>query len=230
MKKAGYKKKYQNKPEYNRRQEEIVYVPTHNKVEHASEDGFVGGPEFWFDDKEFNSKLIVSQKKGDKDYYFNSYSSFYIHEEMIKDTIRTESYRRAIENNPEAFKDKVVLDIGCGTGILSIFAARAGAKHVYGLEFADIADFAEVIVKDNGLSDKITIIKAKVEEAVLPVDKVDIIISEWMGYFLLYESMLDTVLFARDKWLVKDGIVNFINNILRFFQTKQVFILLVLKM
>ena len=36
----------------------------------------------------------------------------------------------------------------------------------------------------------------------LPVDKVDIIISEWMGYCLLYESMLDTVLFARDKWLV----------------------------
>ena len=42
------------------------------------------------------------------------------------------------------------------------------------------------------------------------MDKVDVIISEWMGYFLLYESMLDTVLFARDKWLAKDGIVNLI--------------------
>lgn len=49
----------------------------------------------------------------------------------------------------------------------------------------------------------ITLIKGKVEEVELPVDKVDIIISEWMGYFLLYESMLDTVLYARDKWLVK---------------------------
>lgn len=39
------------------------------------------------------------------------------------------------------------------------------------------------------------------------MDKVDIIVSEWMGYFLLYESMLDTVIYARDKWLVKDGIV-----------------------
>ena len=57
------------------------------------------------------------------------------------------------------------------------------------------------------MSDKITIIKSKVEEAVLPVEKVDIIISEWMGYFLLYESMLDTVLYARDKWLVKDGLL-----------------------
>jgi len=41
----------------------------------------------------------------------------------------------------------------------------------------------------------------------LPVEKVDIIISEWMGYFLLYESMLDTVIFARDKWLVQGGLV-----------------------
>ncbi len=41
----------------------------------------------------------------------------------------------------------------------------------------------------------------------LPVDKVDIIISEWMGYFLFYESMLDTVIYARDKWLVPGGIV-----------------------
>jgi len=55
--------------------------------------------------------------------------------------------------------------------------------------------------------DKITLVKGKVEEVTLPVDKVDIIISEWMGYFLLYESMLDTVLVARDKWLVEGGLL-----------------------
>jgi len=93
------------------------------------------------------------------------------------------------------------------TGVLSIFAARAGAKHVYAIDFADVADFAKEIVRRNGLSDKITIIKSKIEDLVLPVEKVDIIISEWMGYFLLYEAMLDTVLFARDKWLSKDGII-----------------------
>ena len=49
--------------------------------------------------------------------------------------------------------------------------------------------------------------QGKVEEVDLPVDKVDIIISEWMGYFLLYESMLDTVLYARDKWLVEGGLI-----------------------
>ena len=139
------------------------------------------------------------------DYYFSSYSSFHIHEEMLKDTVRTRSYQRAIMDNPEDFKDKIVMDIGAGTGILSIFAAKAGAKHVYAIEFAEIAIFAKEIIKQNGLEDKITVIKGKMEEIELPVDKVDIIISEWMGYFLLYESMLDSVLFARDKYLRKGG-------------------------
>ena len=108
-------------------------------------------------------------------------------------------------DNPEDFKDKIVMDIGCGTGILSIFAARAGAKHVYAIEYAEIALFAREIIKRNGLQDKITVIKGKMEEIELPVPKVDIIISEWMGYFLLYESMLDCVLWARDKYLIEGG-------------------------
>jgi SAM-dependent methyltransferase len=56
-----------------------------------------------------------------------------IHEEMLKDTVRTGSYRSAIINNPNLFRGKVVLDVGCGTGILSMFAAKAGAKHVVGV-------------------------------------------------------------------------------------------------
>lgn len=124
---------------------------------------------------------------------------------MLKDDVRTKAYRRAIEDNPNDFKDKIVMDIGAGTGILSIFAARAGAKHVYAIENAEIAYFAMEIIKKNGLEKKITVLKGKMEEIELPVKKVDIIISEWMGYFLLYESMLDCVLWARDKYLAKGG-------------------------
>lgn len=47
--------------------------------------------------------------------------------------MRTLSYRSAIYNSKHLFKDKIVLDVGCGTGILSMFAAKAGAKHVYGV-------------------------------------------------------------------------------------------------
>jgi protein arginine N-methyltransferase 1 len=70
-----------------------------------------------------------------------------------------------------------------------------------------IIEKAREIVDTNGMSDKITLLQGKMEEVVLPFPKVDIIISEWMGYFLLYESMLDTVLYARDKYLVKDGLI-----------------------
>ena len=181
-------------------------ILTKKTITSSNEEGFTGDPQTWFSDEIFYQNLPgKSDVYHEKDYYFNSYSTFYIHEEMIKDKIRTGSYKKAIENNKIIFKDKIVLDIGSGTGILSIFAAKAGAKHVYGIEYADIADYAKEIIKQNNLSDKITIIQSKVEEAILPVDKVDIIISEWMGYFLLYESMLDTLLFARDKWLKKDG-------------------------
>jgi protein arginine N-methyltransferase 1 len=68
-----------------------------------------------------------------------------------------------------------------------------------------IIEQAREIVEANGLSDKITLIKGKMEEIVLPVEHVDIIISEWMGYCLLYESMLNTVLYARDKYLAPEG-------------------------
>lgn len=54
---------------------------------------------------------------------------------------------------------------------------------------------------------EITLVKGKLEEVQLPFEQFDIIISEWMGYFLLYESMLDTVLLARDKYLKPDGLI-----------------------
>jgi len=142
-----------------------------------------------------------------KDYYFDSYSHFGIHEEMLKDEVRTSEYRRAIHHNEQNIRDKVVLDIGCGTGILSLFCAQVGAKHVYAIDCSEIAHYAKKIVAENGYESVITVIKGKVEDIELPVDKVDVIVSEWMGYFLFYESMLDTVIHARRKWLKPDGVM-----------------------
>jgi len=154
-------------------------------------------------------KLLKSEEMTSKDYYFDSYAHFGIHEEMLKDEVRTLTYRNSMWHNKHLFKGKVVLDVGCGTGILSMFAAKAGAKMVIGVDMSSIVDHAKQIVKDNKLDDVVTIIRGKVEEISLPegVDKVDIIISEWMGYCLFYESMLDTVLYARDKWLTEGGLM-----------------------
>jgi len=70
-----------------------------------------------------------------------------------------------------------------------------------------IIERAKEIVAVNGMADKITLLQGKMEEVELPFPQVDIIVSEWMGYFLLYESMLDTVLYARDKYLKQGGLI-----------------------
>lgn len=84
---------------------------------------------------------------------------------------------------------------------------KAGAKHVIGVDMSTIIEKAREIVEVNGMSNKITLLQGKMEEVQLPFPKVDIILSEWMGYFLLYESMLDTVLYARDQYLVAGGLI-----------------------
>ena len=171
----NYNKKYSNNYGNYRKKRKFIdfnidtqnfqsIYPTNNieKVTKSTEEGFTGSKENWFDNNEFFKNLPGhSDIENKKDYYFNSYSSFNIHEEMLKDKIRTGTFKDAIMENTDIFKDKIVLDIGCGTGILSIFAAKAGASHVYAIEFADIADYAKEIIKRNNLNDKITIIKKK---------------------------------------------------------------------
>ncbi|CAJ0950378.1 unnamed protein product, partial [Mesorhabditis belari] len=156
------------------------------------------------------AKAAKPEEMTSKDYYFDSYAHFGIHEEMLKDEVRTVTYRNSIYHNKHLFKDKIVMDVGSGTGILSMFAARAGAKKVIAVEFSAMAIQSRQIISDNGLDHIVEVIQSKLEDITeLPdgIEKVDIIISEWMGYCLFYESMLNTVLKARDQWLAKDGMI-----------------------
>ena len=138
--------------------------------------------------------------------YFTSYNSVEVHRLMIRDKARTDTYKNAILQNPQYFKDKTVMDIGAGTGILSLFAKKAGAKKVFAVEASPLADVLAEIVKLNDEDGVIEVIHGKAEEIDLDC-KVDIIISEWMGFYLLHESMLDSVIAARDKHLSDDGIM-----------------------
>lgn len=141
--------------------------------------------------------------------YFTSYGDMSVHELMLKDKPRTLAYKNFIEKNSHLFKDKTVLDVGAGTGILSMFAASAGAKVVYAVEASEMANACKKIVdlNKNILAGKVEVIHGRVESVKLPVDKVDIIISEWMGFYLFHESMLDSVIVARDRWLAPGGLM-----------------------
>jgi type I protein arginine methyltransferase len=58
---------------------------------------------------------------------------------MLMDDVRTSHYRNAIINNKQDFQDKIVMDVGAGSGILSLFAAQAGARKVYAIEASNMA-------------------------------------------------------------------------------------------
>lgn len=136
--------------------------------------------------------------------YFCTYSFLYHQKDMLEDRKRTTAYFNACMKNQSVFRDKVVLDVGTGSGILAIFAAKAGAKKVYAVEATSMAAFAKRLIAEQGYQDRIEVIQGVIESVEIP-EKVDIIISEWMGYFLLRESMLDSVLVARDRFLKSDG-------------------------
>eukprot|EP00439_Symbiodinium_sp_Y106_P055867 s1132_g7.t2 len=116
-----------------------------------------------------------------------AYSDLGTHREMIEDRVRTEAFREAIFRT---CKDKIVLEVGCGTGILSVFAAQAG-------QHGDGRPGPRSAVEE----------VASVVDEVLAGDKADVVLSEWMGFMLVCEDMFPSVAFARDRWLAEGGIM-----------------------
>ncbi|KAI9765173.1 MAG: hypothetical protein M1840_007766 [Geoglossum simile] len=104
------------------------------------------------------SKTAAAEEpeRDDDSHYFTSYSHNDIHETMLRDAVRTEAYRDFIYENKNLFAGKVVLDVGCGTGILSMFCAKAGAKKVIAVDNSDIINKARENIFENRLGDVIT--------------------------------------------------------------------------
>lgn len=111
------------------------------------------------------------------------------------------AYHSAILGNQDVFRDKIVMDIGTGSGILSVWAAQAGARKVYAIEYTDMAKHAEKVMKANGVDNIVTVLQCAVEDVQLPIEAdqlvveedgtercVDIIISEWYVLCLLTGS------------------------------------------
>jgi Predicted RNA methylase len=132
------------------------------------------------------------------------YNGIQIHQTMLKDRVRCEAFQRALSH--AIHPGDIVVDVGAGTGILSLFAAQAGAEMVYAIERADIVHLARQIIHRNGYSDRIQIIEGDVNAVDLPC-KVNVIVSEWFGSLGVNENLLPPVLLARDRWLKADGIM-----------------------
>eukprot|EP01069_Polyplicarium_translucidae_P009580 Polyplicarium_translucidae@DN3328_c2_g1_i17.p1 len=168
--------------------------------------------------------------------YFATYSRPDIHREMIGDRRRTLAYKEFILGHRGLFEGKVVLDVGCGTGILSHYCLAAGATAVIGIDAAGpVIDIAHAVAARNGTTTPpLFLLKAEVEKTCIVVRwkadrsgleearalklgeavpngftslECDVIVSEWMGYALFFESMLHSVLNARDRYLCSGGVM-----------------------
>lgn len=136
------------------------------------------------------------------EYYFKRYGDLELHRRMVGDRWRTEAFARAIREVVRP--GDVVLDVGTGTGVLAMLAARAGASVVYAIDQSDVAQAAANLVKANGLGRVVRILRGPAAE--LELDrKVDVLVSEWLGHLAFVESMLDDVLIARDRHLARGG-------------------------
>jgi len=130
------------------------------------------------------------------------YNDLDMHRTMLRDRVRCEAFRHALTKSVKS--GDVVLDVGAGTGILSLFAARAGARKVYAVECTKIVDFARQLIATNSVEEQVQIIHGDIESVELP-EQVDLIVSEWMGGNGVDEGFLPAVLVARDRWLKPQG-------------------------
>lgn len=129
-----------------------------------------------------------------------AYTDVSEHQWMIEDSARTSAYGEALRR--VVAPTDAVLDFGCGLGIMAMLAARAGARKVYAVDRLPIVRLAQAIAQKNGLD--IGFVFAPRDDFELP-ERVDVIVSEWMGHFALHEGMLEYLCAARDRHLLPGG-------------------------
>lgn len=117
---------------------------------------------------------------------------------MIRDRDRTDAYARALEYTIRP--DSAVLDIGAGSGILSLLAARAGARRVFAVEPEDIIELARAFAVTNGLADRVEFIQAVSTRIALP-EPVDLVVSDIRGVLPLHGLHIPSIVDARDRHL-----------------------------
>jgi 2-polyprenyl-3-methyl-5-hydroxy-6-metoxy-1,4-benzoquinol methylase len=130
------------------------------------------------------------------------FDAAHIHVLMLNDATRVERYVEAIR--AVVRPGDVVLDVGTGTGVLAMAAARAGARHVYAVEASGIGRVAQAMFEANGLADRITLVPGWSTQVDLP-ERADVMVSEIIGNEALGEHVLEVVLDAKKRHLKPDA-------------------------
>ena len=130
-----------------------------------------------------------------------AYDNILMHVQMLADRRRTEAYRGAIAQAVRSADS--VLDFGTGTGVLAIFAERAGATKVYALDKSRMLEAARRLFQINGCT-RIEPLSGDANTLELP-GPVELIVSEWMGHFLFDDRMLEPLIRLRDRYLRPGG-------------------------
>lgn len=162
-----------------------------------------GGRLKWSRSRGQHSRSVVDSAADFEDYFvqFECLRSVRVNTKVL------DAFHRAISSNADAhFYGKTVLVVGSSIGLLAIFAANAGARRVYAVEATHLAKHSETVFAHHGLEHVITVIQSTIEEADLP-ELVDVIVSDFAGNMLLGTSMIESVLYARNKFMKSGGIM-----------------------
>lgn len=134
------------------------------------------------------------------------------HIAMLEDRVRTSAFLAALDEVIGG--EDVVVDIGTGTGVLAVGAARAGARHVYAVEATPLAEHAREVVRANRLADRVTIVEGWSTRVRLP-ERADVAVAEILGSDALEERVLPVLLDARKRLLAPDA--RLIPSVIRIF-------------
>jgi type I protein arginine methyltransferase len=124
------------------------------------------------------------------------------HQSLLQDRERMGAYRRAVHEVVRP--GDVVLDLGAGSGALSLFACQAGARRVYAIESGDAIELAREMSRRHGLQDRIVLVNERSYRARID-EPVDVIVTETFWNFGFGEGMLGAVLDARRRFLREEG-------------------------
>ncbi len=129
------------------------------------------------------------------------------HFPMMNDAFCNQAYERAVRGAVTA--ETRVLDIGTGAGLLSLMAARAGARHVTSCEMVRVvAAKAKEVIAHNGFAERITVVPKKSNDIRVGVElpePADLLVAEILSSDLLGEHVLPAVEHARAELLKPDA-------------------------